>query len=124
MKETLLHIGSAVSILWGIAHVIPLINAIKGTGDIPVNYRRVLLMGIISGGLTLIFLGVLPLLIVYLGFPVSINGLIVYRAEGAMLLAMAAVTLFTGTRTPAVWYKFSPIVEAIAAVLFIQASII
>lgn len=124
MNETLIYIGSIMLILWGIAHIIPAKNIIKGFGDISADNKKVLAMEIIAEDLTLIFLGVLPLLILTLGWPVSINGLIVYRAEAVFLMVLAVLTLLTGARTPPVWYKICPAVKTAAALLFLIGAMI
>jgi hypothetical protein len=124
MTETLIYIGSAIIILWGIAHIIPVRNIIKGFGDISADNKKILAMELIAEGLTLIFLGVLPLLIVFLGWALSINGFIVYRAEAVMLMVMAVLTLLTGSRTPPIWYKICPLVKVAAGILFLLASVL
>lgn len=121
MTEIYIYIGSAIIILWGIAHLVPTMAIIKGFGDISADNKKILMMEIITEGLTLIFLGVLPLLIVFLGWPLSVNGFIVYRAEAVMLIVMALVTLVTGSRTPVIWYKICPLVKVVTAILFILA---
>lgn len=124
MHEIYLYVSSAMLILWGIAHLVPAANIVKGFGEISADNKKVLAMEVIAEGLTLIFLGVLPLLIVLFGWPLSVNGFIVYRAEGGFLLVMALVTLLTGARTPVVWYKICPAVKTVAAALLIMASVI
>ena len=60
MNETLLYIGSAIIILWGIAHIIPTRTIVDGFGDISEVDRKVITMELIAEGLTLIFLGIQP----------------------------------------------------------------
>ena len=67
MNEMLIYIGSAIIILWGIAHLIPTRDIVKGFGDISADNKKILTMEIIAEGLTLIFLGVLPLVTRSLG---------------------------------------------------------
>ena len=124
MNETLIYIGSALLILCGIAYLIPAKNIVKGFGDISGDNKKVLVMAVIAEGLTLVFLGVLPLLIAFLAYPLSINGFIVYRAEAVMLLVMAVVTLLTGARTPVIWYKLCPPIISVVAILYIIASVV
>ncbi len=124
MNETLLYIAAAMLAVWGIAHIIPARAIIKGFGEISADNKKVLAMEIIAEGLTLIFLGALPVIIILAGYPKSVNGVIVYRAEAVMLFAMAILTLATGARTPAIWYKICPAVKATAALLLVLGSII
>jgi len=124
MNETLLYIGSIVIILWGIAHIIPTKAIVNGFGEISEDNRKVLTMELIAEGLTLIFLGVLPLLVTLsVGIQDRTAG-IVYLACAAMLLVMAILTGMTGARTSTIWYKLCPAIKTVVAVLFILSRIL
>ena len=119
MNETLLYAGSSVIILWGTAHIIPTRAIVNGFGEISEDNRKVLTMELIAEGLTLIFLGVLPLLVtVLVGIQDRTAG-IVYLACAVMLLVMAVLTGVTGARTSTIWYRICPAVKTIVAALFI-----
>lgn len=78
----------------------------------------------IAEGLTLVFIGMLVLLITVLNgsqTPASIN---VFRISAAMLLVMALLTLFTGARTSIVPVKICPVVKTGVAILFLLASLL
>jgi hypothetical protein len=121
MNDILIYIGSTVIILWGIAHLIPTKNIVDGFGVISADNRKIIAMESMAEGLTLIFLGVLPLLVTVIsGQP----GKVVYLAAAVMLLIMAALTLFTGARTPLVWYKICPAVKTVTAALFILGAVL
>ncbi len=124
MNDTLIYIGSAIIILWGIAHLVPTKNIVKGFGAISGDNKKVLAMEVIAEGLTLIFLGVLPLLVTALGNFQGTAEHIVYIASAVMLLVMALLTLLTGARTPVIWYKICPAVKTVVAILFISAVVI
>ena len=124
MNETLLYIGSAIVILWGIAHIIPTKPIVSGFGEISEDNKKVLTMELLAEGLTLIFLGILPLLVTILADYQSDVAGIVYLACAVMLLVMAVLTALTGARTPAIWYKLCPAVKTIVAVLFILGSVL
>jgi hypothetical protein len=122
-NEILIYIGSAIIILWGIAHLIPTKAIVKGFGDISADNKKIIAMETIAEGLTLIFLGVLPLLLTLMSdSDVIVNRTIFICA--VMLLAMALLTLFTGARTSVIWYKICPAVKTAAAVLFILGSVL
>jgi hypothetical protein len=105
MNEILLYIGSIVIILWGIAHILPTKAIVNSFGEISEDNRKVLTMELIAEGLTLIFLGVLSLLLTLsVGVQDKTAG-IVYLACAVMLLVMAVLTVMTGARTPTIWYK-------------------
>jgi hypothetical protein len=124
INETLLYIGSTIIILWGIAHLIPTKAIVKGFGEISADNKKILAMESIAEGLTLIFLGVLPLLVTNLADSQSREAVIVYLACGIMLLVMAILTLATGARTAGIPYKICPAVKTVVAVLYILGSII
>ena len=123
MKEIMLYGGSAIIILWGIAHIaIPTKDFIKGFGPISVDNKRILAMEWIMEDLTLSFLGFLVILITVLegrGNPAST---IVYRASSVMLVIMAGVSLFTGARTAILPMKLCPAIFSTVALLFWLAS--
>jgi hypothetical protein len=124
INETLLYIGSAMIIIWGIAHLIPTRAIVSGFGEISGDNKKIIVMESIAEGLTLIFLGVLPLLVTILSDFPSQTGDIVYLASAAMLLIMAVLTLFTGARTSLIPYKICPAVKTVVAVLYILGSVL
>jgi len=124
MNETLLYIGSIVIILWGIAHIIPTKAIVNGFGEISGDNQKVLTMELIAEGLTLIFLGVLPLLVTLLVGVQDRTAGIVYLACAVMLLVMAVLTGMTGARTSTIWYKLCPAIKTVVAVLFILSRIL
>jgi hypothetical protein len=124
MNAFLIYTGSVILILWGLAHLMPTRQIVKGFGDISADNKKILAMEIIAEGLTLIFLGVLPILVTVWGDMESTTANIVYFAEAGMLLVMALVTLFTGSRTPVIWYKLCPAVKVIAAAFLVLGSVL
>ena len=123
LNETLIYIGSSIIIAWGIAHLIPTGQIVKGFGDISEDSKKILIMELLAEGFTLIFLGVLPLIFTILSGPEGIPADIVYLAVAAMLLLMAIITTFTGARTPDIPYKICPVIKTATAVLFILGSV-
>ncbi|MFC1899643.1 hypothetical protein ACFLXP_04880 [Chloroflexota bacterium] len=124
MNEIFLYIGSIVIILWGIAHIIPTKAIVNGFGEISEDNQKVLTMELIAEGLTLIFLGVLPLLVTLLVGVQDKTAGIVYMACAVMLLVMAVLTSMTGARTATIWYKLCLAIKTVVAVLFILSSIL
>ena len=116
--NALLYIGSVIIILWGIAHLAPTRGVVKGFGAISEDNRRIIMMEWIAEGLTLIFIGVLVLLVVLLDGTGSSVGRWVIMASAAMLLVMAVLTQMTGARTSIVAIKICPWVKTLVAVLF------
>ena len=124
MKEILLYIGSAVAIVWGIAHIAPTKNVVNGFGQISEDNKRIITMEWVAEGLALCFIGFLVLFVTLLGEPKEGSSLIVYRASAGMLIAMAIWTGLTGARTPIIPIKICPFVKTVVAVLFILGSVL
>jgi hypothetical protein len=123
-NEVLLYIGSAVSIVWGIAHLVPTKSVVKGFGDISADNRRIITMEWLAEGFTLIFIGLLVLLITTLYDYSNTIALLVYRVSAGMLVLMAALTALTGARTKIIPIKICPFVKLSVAILFILGSIL
>jgi len=124
INEVLLYIGSTVSIVWGIAHLAPTKPVVKGFGDISADNRRIITMEWLAEGFTLIFVGLLVLLITALYDHSNAISLLIYRVSGGMLVAMAALTSLTGARTKIIPIKICPFVKLSAAILFILGSVL
>lgn len=114
------YISSSLIILWGIIHIIRTKRIVKGYEPTSVDNRRILTMAWGVQGLTLIFIGLLVMLVnyVYGGCPFT------YPAAAVMLLAMAAWTALTGGRTSGAFLKTSPAVEIIVAILILYSELV
>lgn len=116
--NALLYTGSAIIILWGIAHIVPVRGVVKGFGAISEDNRRIITMEWLAEGLTLIFIGVLVLLVSPQASAGNGAARWVVMASAGMLLVMAVLTQMTGARTKVVWIKICPWVKTLVAVLF------
>ncbi len=123
-NETLVYIGSAIIIAWGVAHIFPTGAIVRGFGEISEDNKKIIAMESIAEGLTLIFLGALPMVFTILSGPQGKPADIVYLACAVMLLVMALLTLITGARTSQIPYKICPVIKTAVAVLFILGSIL
>lgn len=124
INDIMLYIGSIVSILWGIAHIVPTKFVVTDFGQISEDNKRIITMEWIAEGLTLCFIGVLVLSITILHGsqnPVSLN---VYRMSTVMLIIMAGLTQLTGARTSIVPIKICPFVKTAVAILFFLGSVL
>ncbi|KPL15771.1 MAG: hypothetical protein AMS23_04865 [Bacteroides sp. SM1_62] len=63
MNTILLYISSFLLAFWGIAHLLPTKNVVKGFGTISADNKNIIAMEWINEGATLIFLGILVLVI-------------------------------------------------------------
>ena len=121
--QVLLHTGSAIAILWGVAHIIPTRRVVAGFEPLSRDNRLVLTMEWVAEGLTLVFLGVLGFVVTALAGPTGADAVVAYRAAAGMLLAMAAWTAASGARTAVVFFKICPVVKSLVAALFIVGSV-
>lgn len=123
-SDIIIYLGSITITLWGIAHIIPTKSIVDGFGSISIDNKRIITMEWIAEGLTMIFIGLLVLLIhIFHGSqnPVSID---VYRISAVMLIIMAGLSLLTGARTSIVPIKICPIVKTTVAILFFSGSVL
>ena len=121
LNTIFIFISSITMIIWGIAHIIPTKKVVSGYGEISRDNKLIFIMEWIAEGTTLIFIGILTLLINILnGYqnPVSLN---VFRISAAMLVIMAILTAFTGARTKVIFFKICPFIKTIGAALLLLA---
>jgi len=123
-NEVLLYTGSAVSIVWGVAHLAPIKPVIAGFGDISADNKRIITMEWLAEGFTIIFIGLLVALITALYDHANAISILVYRASAGMLIFMAVLTALTGARTKMTPIRVCPFILFSAAVLFILGSIL
>ena len=123
-NEVLLYTGSAISIIWGIAHLAPTRAVVKGFGDISADNKRIITMEWLAEGFTLIFIGLLVTLITALHDYSNAISILVYRVSAGMLVLMAALTALTGARTKIIPIKLCPFILLSVAVLFVLGSVL
>jgi hypothetical protein len=93
----LLYLASVLLVLWGIAHLFPTENVVKGFGDISLDNQHVITMEWINEGATLIFIGLLTAAVTIVD-PTSLVGRTAYWLAIIMLNALSIISLFTGFR--------------------------
>jgi predicted RND superfamily exporter protein len=119
MNDILLYVGSVLIIIWGIAHIIPTGAIVRGFGAISEDNKKIITMESVAEGATLVFVGMLVLLVTSMASSHSQVAHIVYLACADVLIIMALLTAFTGARTSLLPYKICPGVKTVVAVLFI-----
>ena len=122
--DVLLYIGSAMILVWGVAHIVPTKSVVKGFGGISKDNTRIITMEWAAEGITLCFIGLLTLLVTILGGSQNQVSVIVYRTSAGMLVAMAIWTSLTGARTSILPIKVCPLVKTVVAILLIIGSIL
>jgi hypothetical protein len=118
MKKTLFYISGVLTLLWGIAHLFPTAGVVQDFGDISPDNRLIITMEWIIEGLTLIFLGVLTMVVTKTD-PKSKLAKNVYILIICMLFTMAILSIFTGFRINFLPFKLCPIIFSASAILII-----
>ena len=124
LNDILLIIGSAIIIAWGIGHLVPTKNIVGGFGELFADNLRLVTMCWIAEGLTLIFIGVLVLLVTLLSWSKDPTAIIVYLASAGFLVILAVLSQLTGARTAVTPMRLCPYVKTGVALLFFLASVL
>lgn len=119
----LLYLGSGLTVLWGISHLIPTKNVVKDFGDISKDNRHIITMEWIVEGVSLIFIGVLVTVVTVIN-PNNLVSNAVYIVSGIGLLGLALVALFTGFKVNFLPFKLCPFILTISAVLILLGAIL
>ena len=112
----LIIIGAALTLVWGISHLIPTKSVVENFGNITVDNKRIITMEWINEGLTLIFIGVLVILTTVLSDHTLLNT-IINLCVMVMLLAMSILSLFTGFKVKFLPYKLCPFIFCSSVIL-------
>ncbi len=119
-RNVLVYIGGFLNICWGIAHLVPTNNVVKDFGEISRDNKLIIRMEWINEGLTLIFIGLL-VIVVTLFTKVRTRPIkMVYLLSFLMLLAMAILSLFTGFKIDFFPFKLCPFIFTFTGVLILQ----
>jgi hypothetical protein len=114
----LLYLASLLLVGWGVAHLFPTRNVVKGFGDISLDNQRVITMEWINEGATLIFIGVLTAAVTIVD-PTSMVARTVYWLAIVMLNALSIISLFTGFKVNFLPYRLCPIIFTGASILIL-----
>lgn len=114
----LLYLASLLLVGWGVAHLFPTRNVVKGFGDISLDNQRVITMEWINEGATLIFIGLLTAAVTVVD-PTSLVTRTVYWLAIIMLNAMSIISLFTGFRVNFLPYRLCPIIFTGSSILIL-----
>ena len=123
MDRLLRYAGSGLTVLWGIAHLIPTRSVARRFGDISADNRRIVNMEWIAEGIMLIFAGLLVISVTAMD-PSSGISTVVYFLSVLTLLAMAMVSLFTGYRVDFLPFRLCPVILTLSAGLITAGWII
>ena len=120
MRKLLVYIGGALTIIWGISHIFPTNNIVKGFGNISSDNINIIKMEWVNEGFTLIFIGILNILVTLLGGSNNRAVRGVYVLTFIMLAVMSLWSLNTGFKIDFLPYKLCPFIFTTSGLLILQ----
>jgi len=96
-NQILLYIGSALTIIWGVAHLFPTKNVVKDFGDISTDNKHIITMEWIVEGMPLIFVGLLSTRLNFMDYSNSI-AISVYMFSAIFLFVLASFRCSLGLK--------------------------
>lgn len=123
MNELLIYIGGATVLLWGIAHLFPTRNVVKGFGEISDDNKHIITMEWIVEGIALIFLGLMVMAVTSRD-PTSEISALVYWLSFLQLVVLAIVSLFTGFKVHFFMFKLCPFIFMTSAILILLGAFV
>ncbi len=109
--DVLFHVASALTGLWGVAHLVATRGVVAGFGELTADNRRIITMEWIVEGVALISTAAFVAAATAIDSQTAVSSA-VYAVAMTTLLALALVSLFTGFRV-----AFCPIIFTLSAVL-------
>lgn len=120
MRKLLVYLGGLSAMIWGVAHLFPTGNVIKGFGNITADNVLIIRMEWINEGLTLIFIGLLSIICTVLNDTGTRLIKAVYVLTFIMLLAMSVLSLCTGFKIDFLPFKLCPLIFTVSGLLILQ----
>jgi hypothetical protein len=121
-RKLLIIIGGSLIILWGISHLFPTNSVVNGFGKISIDNKRIVLMEWINEGFTLVFIGLLVLIVTIVNKENNKTLGLVYIASSIMLFSMAILSLFTGFKIDFIPFKLCPLIFSVSGALILQGA--
>lgn len=118
----LLYIGSGLTILWGISHLIPTRNVVDDFGEISEDNRHIITMEWIVEGVSLIFIGGLVLVVSILNPNTQVSNA-VFVTSSIGLITLALVSLFTGFKVSYFPFKLCPFILTVSSILILLGAL-
>lgn len=115
----LIIIGAVLTMVWGISHLIPTKNVVKDFGEITKDNKNIITMEWIIEGFTLIFIGLLVIIIAFLGGVENSVSQYVFLISSTMLFTLAILSLFTGFKVNFIPFKLCPLIFTVSGILIL-----
>jgi uncharacterized membrane protein YwaF len=121
-RKTVIFAGGLITILWGIAHLFPTASVVKGFGNISIDNIRIITMEWINEGITLIFIGLLVIMVTILNRNNNVIAKSVYVLSFIMLLAMSVLSISTGFKIDFLPFRLCPLIFISSGLLILQGA--
>lgn len=123
MNAALAYLGSTLLVIWSIVHLLPTRAVVREFGQMDSDNVRQVIIGWVTEGLTLMFIGVMVLLLLI--FKESDNGTtqMVMQITSGYLLVLAFVSYVVGNRTNLLPLSASPLLKCAVAAMYLSAAI-
>ena len=118
MNPVLLYIASAMTGLWGVAHLFATKGVVVGFGDLTTDNRRIITMEWIVEGVALISTAAFVTAATAIQ-PEALVSNAVYVVAISTLVVLAVVSLFTGFKVEFLPFKLCPFLFGVSAVLIV-----
>ncbi len=122
MNAVLAYLSAALLAMWGTAHAVPTGQVLAGFKPVTADNRRIIQQEWLAEAITMWGLAAVVVAASAAGGAMTDTRAWVYRAVSALVIALAGLTILTGSRTPVIWFKICPVVLTITAVLLLVAS--
>ena len=116
MNQILLYIASAITGLWGVAHLFATGGVVAGFGNITTDNRRIITMEWIVEGVALISTGGFVSVATALEHETALSSG-VYAVAIGTLIVLAVVSVFTGFRVAFLPFRLCPFIFGVSAAL-------
>jgi len=114
--DALLYIASAMTGLWGVAHLVATQGVVAGFGELTADNRRIITMEWIVEGVALVSTAAFVAAATAIDSQATVSSA-VYAVAMTTLLALALVSLFTGFRVAFLPFRLCPLIFTLSAVL-------
>jgi len=114
MTDILLYLASALTALWGIAHLSATRGVVRGFGKLTADNRRILTMEWIVEGVALVSTAAFVAVATAIDSQAAVSEA-VYAVAIATLVALALVSLFTGFRVRFLPFRLCPFIFGLSA---------
>jgi hypothetical protein len=122
IRKQLVYLGGLLTIIWGIAHIFPLNDIIRGFGNISADNVHIIQMEWLTEAYTLIFIGLLTIVVTMISKNETKVAQAVYILVFIMLIQLAVLSLITAFKIDFLPYKLCPLIFTISGLLILQGA--